>query len=129
MKRALIKIGLAYLLLWIAVPSDLLFQLVTFPALLAHYSHHDQHHPEENLLNFLAEHLNGSGHHDDHPHPDFPCDHQHNNHCFQIQHWTDEVPHLTISPRIIDLNDADPMKKYLFKEQTALSGIWQPPRV
>lgn len=129
--RAIKKIVLILLCLQIALPSDLLHDIMHLPFLFSHFLHHNKLHDEVSFLHFLADHYADShGDEDEDEHKNLPFHHHHDQFAAYQQPLIafSELKIYQFSPVLIENFMQKSFYQQEFYPSDCSSSIWRPPK-
>jgi len=118
--------------LGLIIPKDAMRFVVGFPAILAHFHHHNEVHGKISFIDFMEEHFSDTEHRrnkNDHEHDNLPFSHHHSTDCSQSINYIPLTSNIhLISQFFISSHDKIIAKQYFFGSEF-FDSIWQPPKV
>ncbi len=122
------KILLFLLAISVALPKDFLEHVIEFPALVAHFIHHN-HHAHISFTTFLTMHEKGTEHHNDNEPGHIPFNHQHSADCFQPNNFVGQVQFSDFT--FLGFNNFKNAHRCYSETFTSsyCANFWQPPRL
>lgn len=129
--KAIKKTGLIILCLQIALPSDLLHDIMHLPFLFSHFLHHNHHHESVDFLHFVADHYSDNHHEEDHDdHEDLPFHHHHDQLTAYQQPIIafSEFKSYQFAPVLIENFTQKKFYQQEFYPSDCSSSIWRPPK-
>lgn len=125
-------IVIIFFALGLIIPKDAMRFVVGFPAILAHFHHHNEVHGQISFVDFMKEHFSDTeqtqGKHD-HEHDNLPFNHHHSSDCNQSHNYIPFSCDVNLKSQFLFSSQAKIIAKKYFFGSEFFDSIWQPPKV